>query len=67
MLKSFNKEYYNLQDLPGSRDKLSSWTEKLSMKEELLYRLNYEYHEKYVIPAVQHAKNLSSYVDQYIR
>ena len=37
------------------------------MKEELLYRLNYEYDEKYVVPAVQHAKNLSSYVDQYVR
>ncbi|XP_077268130.1 wing blister isoform X1 [Temnothorax americanus] len=56
----------NIQDLPDSRDKLTYWTEKLSMKEELLYRLNYEYPEKYVVPAVQHAKNLSSYVDQYV-
>ncbi|XP_024867463.1 laminin subunit alpha-1 isoform X2 [Temnothorax curvispinosus] len=56
----------NIQDLPDLRDKLTYWTEKLSMKEELLYRLNYEYPEKYVVPAVQHAKNLSSYVDQYV-
>ncbi|KAL6255156.1 hypothetical protein P5V15_013489 [Pogonomyrmex californicus] len=56
----------NIQDLPDSRDKLTYWTEKLSMKEELLYRLNYEYGEKYVVPAMQHAKNLSSYVDQYV-
>ncbi|RLU21684.1 hypothetical protein DMN91_006060 [Ooceraea biroi] len=56
----------NIQDLPDSRNKLASWTEKLSMKEELLYRLNYEYDKKYVVPAVQHAKNLSSYVDQYV-
>lgn len=56
----------NIQDLPESRNKLTYWTEKLSMKEELLYRLNYEYDEKYVVPAVQHAKNLSSYVDQYV-
>ncbi|XP_036145001.1 laminin subunit alpha-1 isoform X3 [Monomorium pharaonis] len=56
----------NIQDLPDSRDKLTFWTEKLNMKEELLYRLNYEYDEKYVVPAVQHAKNLSSYADQYV-
>ncbi|XP_039307072.1 laminin subunit alpha-1 isoform X3 [Solenopsis invicta] len=56
----------NIQDLPDSRDKLMFWMEKLSMKEELLYRLNYEYDEKYVVPAVRHAKNLSNYVDQYV-
>lgn len=37
------------------------------MKEELLYRLNYEYNDTYVIPAIAHVKNLSSYVDQYVR
>lgn len=57
----------DFQNLPDSRDKLTYWTEKLSMKEELLYRLNYEYDEKYVVPAVRHAKNLSSYVDHYVR
>ncbi|KAL0132326.1 hypothetical protein PUN28_000249 [Cardiocondyla obscurior] len=56
----------NMQDLPDLRDKLIYLTEKLSMKEELLYRLNYEYDEKYVVPAVQHAKNVSSYADQYV-
>nr|XP_012216711.1 PREDICTED: laminin subunit alpha-1-like [Linepithema humile] len=56
----------NIQDLPDSRNKLAHWTEKLSMKEEHLERLNYEYTEKYVMPAVQHAKNLASAVDQYV-
>lgn len=37
------------------------------MKEEHQYQLNYEYAKKYVAPAVQHAKNLSNYVDQYVR
>lgn len=43
------------------------WKEKLTMREEILYRLNYEYEQKYVIPAVKHAKNLSNYADQYVR
>ncbi|XP_053979211.1 laminin subunit alpha-1-like isoform X1 [Hylaeus volcanicus] len=56
----------NVQDLPELQNKLNYWFDKLSMKEELLYRLNYEYNDKYVVPAVQHAKNLSNYVDQYV-
>ncbi|KZC04266.1 Laminin subunit alpha-1 [Dufourea novaeangliae] len=56
----------NLQDLPELQSKLTYWFDKVTMKEELLYRLNYEYNDKYVVPAVQHAKNLSNYVDQYV-
>ncbi|KAG6795480.1 laminin subunit alpha-2 isoform X2 [Apis mellifera caucasica] len=57
----------NVQDLPELRNKLAYWFDKLGMKEELLYRLNYEYNDTYVIPAIAHVKNLSSYVDQYVR
>ncbi|CAK9806681.1 Laminin subunit alpha-1 [Anthophora quadrimaculata] len=56
----------NVQDLPELRNKLTYWFDKLNMKEELLFRLNYEYNDTYVIPAVAHVKNLSNYVDQYI-
>ncbi|XP_076178093.1 laminin subunit alpha-1-like [Ptiloglossa arizonensis] len=56
----------NVQDLPELQNKLLYWFDKLNMKEELLYRLNYEYKDKYVVPAVQHAKNLSNFVDQYV-
>ncbi|XP_043600424.1 laminin subunit alpha-1 isoform X4 [Bombus pyrosoma] len=56
----------NVQDLPEPRNKLTYWFDKLSMKEELLYRLNYEYNDTYVIPAIAHVKNLSIYVDQYV-
>ncbi|KAG7199623.1 hypothetical protein KM043_014226 [Ampulex compressa] len=56
----------NIQDLTGLRSKLTFWTEKLTEKEEILYRLNYDYNNKYVVPAVEHAKNLSNYVDQYV-
>ncbi|XP_050482872.1 laminin subunit alpha-1 isoform X2 [Bombus huntii] len=56
----------NVQDLPELRNKLTYWFDKLSMKEELLYRLNYEYNDTYVIPAIAHVKNLSNYVDQYV-
>ncbi|XP_043794597.1 laminin subunit alpha-2 isoform X1 [Apis laboriosa] len=56
----------NVQDLPELRNKLAYWFDKLGMKEELLYRLNYEYNDTYVIPAIAHVKNLSSYVDQYV-
>ncbi|XP_032674953.1 laminin subunit alpha-1 isoform X4 [Odontomachus brunneus] len=56
----------NIQDLPSLRDKLAHWKEKLTMREEIQYRLNYEYNQQYVIPAVKHAKNLSSYADQYV-
>nr|XP_034195684.1 laminin subunit alpha-1 isoform X1 [Osmia lignaria] len=56
----------NIQDLPELKNKLTYWFDKLNMKEELLYRLNYEYKDKYVVPAVEHAKNLSNYVDQYV-
>ncbi|XP_014473559.1 PREDICTED: laminin subunit alpha-1 isoform X3 [Dinoponera quadriceps] len=56
----------NVQDLPSLRDKLAHWKEKLTMREEILYRLNYEYNQQYVIPAVTHAKNLSNYADQYV-
>ncbi|XP_076279706.1 wing blister isoform X1 [Lasioglossum baleicum] len=56
----------NLQDIPELQNKLSYWYTNLSMKEELLYRLNYEYNGTYVVPGVQHAKNISKYVDEYI-
>nr|XP_031843946.1 laminin subunit alpha-1 isoform X2 [Nomia melanderi] len=56
----------NIQDFPELQNKLSYWFEKLTMKEELLYRLNYEYNEKYVVPAMQHSKNITDYVDQYV-
>ena len=49
------------------QEKLNQLTETLKNKEELLYRLNLEYENKYVIPAVEHARNLSDYVDRYIR
>ncbi|XP_015607311.1 laminin subunit alpha-1 [Cephus cinctus] len=56
----------NFQDLPELRTKLLNWSEILNMKEEILYRLNYEYQEKYVLPAVEHAKNLSEFADRYV-
>ncbi|KMQ97151.1 laminin subunit alpha-1 [Lasius niger] len=56
----------NVQDQSDWRDKLANSTEELTMKEEHQYQLNYEYAKKYVAPAVQHAKNLSNYVDQYV-
>nr|XP_012147088.1 PREDICTED: laminin subunit alpha-2 isoform X4 [Megachile rotundata]XP_012147089.1 PREDICTED: laminin subunit alpha-2 isoform X4 [Megachile rotundata] len=56
----------NIQDLPELKNKLTYWFDKLNMKEGLLYRLNHEYEDKYVVPAVEHAKNLSNYVDQYV-
>ncbi|XP_043271259.1 laminin subunit alpha-1 [Venturia canescens] len=56
----------NFQDLPELQNKLAFWTEKLNVKEEILYRLNYEYEDKYVIRAVEHAQNLSDYVDRYV-
>ncbi|XP_017882648.2 laminin subunit alpha-1 [Ceratina calcarata] len=56
----------NKQDLPELRNKLIYWFDKLSMKEELLYRLNYDYNNTYVKPAIEHVKNLSNYVDQYV-
>ncbi|XP_035736479.1 laminin subunit alpha-1-like [Vespa mandarinia] len=56
----------DLQDLPELKKKLSFWTDKLYEKEEILYRLNYEYNDKYVVPAIEHAKNLSNYVDDYV-
>ncbi|XP_025159598.1 laminin subunit alpha-1 isoform X2 [Harpegnathos saltator] len=56
----------DIQDLPGLQDKLAHWKEKLTMREEILYRLNYEYNQQYVVPAIKHAKNLSSYADQYV-
>jgi hypothetical protein len=40
--------------------------DNLAVKEEILYRLNYEYKNKYVIQATIHAQNLSDYVDQYV-
>ncbi|KAF3427281.1 LOW QUALITY PROTEIN: hypothetical protein E2986_11364, partial [Frieseomelitta varia] len=56
----------NVQDLPELRNKLTYWFDKLSMKEELLYRLNYDYNDTYVIPAITHVKNVSNYVNQYV-
>ncbi|XP_076245323.1 wing blister [Calliopsis andreniformis] len=56
----------NLDDLPELQKKSVYWFDKLNMKEELLYRLNHEYNDTYVIPAIEHAKNLTNYVDQYI-
>ncbi|XP_029679159.1 laminin subunit alpha-1-like [Formica exsecta] len=56
----------NIQDQSDWRDKLANSTQELTMKEEHQYQLNYEYAKKYVAPAVQHAKNLSNYVDQYV-
>lgn len=48
------------------KEKLSQSTSNLATKEEILYRLNYEYKNKYVLPAIAHAQNLSNYVDQYV-
>ncbi|XP_072763928.1 laminin subunit alpha-1 isoform X2 [Anoplolepis gracilipes] len=56
----------NIQDQSDWRDKLANSTEELTMKEAHQYQLNYEYAKKYVAPAVQHAKNLFNYVDQYV-
>ncbi|XP_014204068.2 laminin subunit alpha-1 [Copidosoma floridanum] len=56
----------NIQDIPEIKNKLSEATTNLSTKEQILYRLNYEYKNKYVIPATSHAQNLSNYVDQYV-
>ncbi|XP_034944517.1 laminin subunit alpha-1-like isoform X2 [Chelonus insularis] len=56
----------NFQDLPELKNKLEHWSEKLDIKEEILYRLNYEYEEKYVVKAAGHAQNLSDYVNQCI-
>ncbi|XP_074102845.1 wing blister [Cotesia typhae] len=56
----------NFQDFPELKSKLDQWSEKLDIKEEILYRLNYEYQEKYVAKAAEHARNLSNYVDQYV-
>ncbi|XP_076668102.1 wing blister isoform X2 [Andrena cerasifolii] len=56
----------NIQDLPELQRKLTYWFDKLTMKEELLYRLNYEYNDTYVVPAIGHARNLTNYVDQYV-
>ncbi|XP_078049383.1 wing blister isoform X2 [Augochlora pura] len=56
----------NLMDLPDLQNKLASWYEKLRMKEELLYSLNYEYNGTYVMPAIVHARNISNYVDDYV-
>ncbi|CAL7932952.1 unnamed protein product [Xylocopa violacea] len=56
----------NMQDIQELQDKLTHLYDKLSMKEELLERLNYEYNDTYVIPAVAHVKNLSNYVDKYV-
>lgn len=62
----YNRGLSTSQDLPELQKKLDFWTEKLDEKEKLLYRLNYEYEDKYVIRAVEHAQNLSDYVDQYV-
>ena len=48
------------------KDKLLQSTNNLATKEEILYRLNYEYKNKYVAEAIAHSQNLSDYVDQYI-
>lgn len=48
------------------KNKLLQSASELSTREEILYRLNYEYNSKYVIPAKEHAQNLSDYVDQYV-
>ncbi|KAK0081679.1 hypothetical protein PV325_011758 [Microctonus aethiopoides] len=56
----------NFLDIPELNKKLDHWSEKLDIKEEILYRLNYEYEDKYVVKAVEHAQNVSDYVDQYV-
>lgn len=61
-----NGAKHNLENLPGLRDKLVALSENLSSKENSYYNLNYEYKDKYVIPAVEHAANLTDYVDQYV-
>lgn len=48
------------------KSKLLQASNNLATKEEILYRLNYEYRNKYVDPAIAHAQNLSDYVDQYV-
>lgn len=45
---------------------MEHWSEKLTIKEGILYRLNYEYQDKYVNRAVEHSQNLSDYVDRYV-
>ncbi|XP_015124906.1 laminin subunit alpha-1, partial [Diachasma alloeum] len=62
MLESQN----SLQAIPELKQTLDHWTEKLTIKEGILYRLNYEYQEKYVTKAVEHSQNLSDYVDRYV-
>lgn len=48
------------------KENLLQATNELATKEEILYRLNYEYKHKYVFPAISHAQNLSDYVNQYV-
>ncbi|XP_023288824.1 laminin subunit alpha-2 [Orussus abietinus] len=64
--KSILDSEKNFQSIPKLRSRLINGTEDLNVKEEILYRLNYEYEEKYVLPAVEHAQNLSNYADQYV-
>lgn len=55
-----------LQDIPVLRSTLDSRSKDVDMKEEILYRLNIEYNDKYALEAVKHALNLSNFVDQYV-
>lgn len=56
----------NILDIPDLGNKLAQSTNNLATKEGILHRLNYEYKNKYVNPAIAHAQNLSDYVDQYV-
>ncbi|XP_046413773.1 laminin subunit alpha-1-like [Neodiprion fabricii] len=56
----------NVQDLPELKFKLANLTDALTSREGILYRLNYEYEDMYVIPAKKHAQNLTRYVDDYV-
>ncbi|XP_051174494.1 laminin subunit alpha-1 isoform X1 [Leptopilina boulardi] len=56
----------NFQDFPEMQKKLNEMRENLKDKEEIIYRLNFEYENKFVIPAVDHARNLSDYADRYV-
>ncbi|XP_048508975.1 laminin subunit alpha-1 [Athalia rosae] len=56
----------NFQDLPDLKSKLVNYTDLLTNKEGILYRLNYEYEDLYVLPAKRHAQNLSDYADHCV-
>ncbi|KAJ8669684.1 hypothetical protein QAD02_000943, partial [Eretmocerus hayati] len=56
----------DLKNIPELKNDLLQSTEEISKLEENLYRLNYDYKNKYVLPAMTHAQNLSDYSEQYL-